>query len=289
MRYRFIEQERRSYPIGRLCRVMQVSRSGFYAWRRRPKSNRARQDELLTRQIQRIHRQNRGIYGVPRVHAELYDQKVRTSRKRVARLMRSAGLAGKRKGSLKRTRSPGSTPTASNLLAFSTSATQPDQIWVSDITYVRTAEGWLYLAVVLDVYSPRVVGWAMRERLAATLTVDAFNMACRQRRPLPGLICHSDRGTQYTSGTFRAALTAVGAVPSMGGSALDNALAESFFATLKCEEVRSYPSRDVARRYLFDYLETFYNRRRRHSSLGFLSPASFEELTVRRRLTDCLH
>lgn len=289
MRYRFIGQERRNYPVGRLCGVMQVSRSGFYAWRRRPKSNRAQQDEVLTRQIQHIHRQNRGIYGAPRVHAELYNQQVRASRKRVARLMRLAGLKGKRKGSHKQKRSPSSTPTASNLLAFRPAATQPDQVWVSDITYLRTAEGWLYLAVVLDVYSRRVVGWAMRERLTATLTVDAFSMAYWQRRPLPGLICHSDRGAQYTSGTFQAALIAVGAVPSMGGSALDNALAESFFATLKCEEVQTYSSRDVARRYLFDYLETFYNRRRRHSSLGFLSPAAFEELEATRRLTECLH
>jgi putative transposase len=297
VRYRFIEQERRSYPVGRLCGVMQVSRSGFYAWRRRPKSNRARQDELLTRQIQRIHQQNRGIYGAPRIHAELRDQQVRASRKRVARLMRLAGLQGKRKGVLNLKRTPSPTSPASNLLALGTSASGPDQIWVSDITYLRTAEGWLYLAVVLDVYSRRVVGWAMRERLTAALTVDAFKMAYRQRRPPPGLIHHSDRGTQYTSGTFRAAPAAVGALPSMGRSALDNALAVQrstepkalcFFATLKCEEARSYPSCDVARRYLFDYLETFYNRRRRHSSLGFLSPVAFEELAAKRRFTDCL-
>jgi putative transposase len=142
VRYRFIEQERRSYPVGRLCGVMQVSRSGFYAWRRRPKSNRTRQDEVLTQQIQCIHRQSRGIYGAPRIHAELCDQHVRSSRKRVARLMRLAGLEGKRKGSHKPKRTPSSTPTASNLLALSTSATQPNQIWVSDITYLRTAEGW---------------------------------------------------------------------------------------------------------------------------------------------------
>lgn len=142
MRYQFIEQERPSHAVGLLCRVMQVSRSGFYAWRGRPKSSRAQQDERLTQQIQRIHRQNRGVYGAPRVHAELRGQQVRAGRKRVARLMRSAGLAGKRKGSHKRKRGPGSAPTTSNLLAFSTSATQPDQIWVSDITYVPTAEGW---------------------------------------------------------------------------------------------------------------------------------------------------
>lgn len=158
MRYRFIEQERRSYPLGRLCQVMQVSWSGFYAWRRRPKSERVKQDEALTRRIQTVHQQSRRIYGAPRIHAELSDQQVPCSRKRVARFMRLAGLEGKRKGSHKRKRSPGSTPTASNLLAFSSAATQLDQIWVSDITYLRTGEGWLYLAVVIDAYSRRVCG-----------------------------------------------------------------------------------------------------------------------------------
>lgn len=280
MRYAFIQQERSHHALGLLCRMMQVSRSGFYAWRRRPKSQRTNQDELLTQQIRAIHKDNRGIYGAPRVHAELREQQVRCSRKRVARLMRLAGLRGKHKGSTKPRRRRSSSPTASNLLAAGITATQQDRVWLSDITYLRTAEGWLYLAVVLDAFSRRVVGWAMRERLTSALALDAFNMAYCQRKPLSGLILHSDRGSQYSSGTFRAALRGTGTVPSMGGSGLDNAVAESFFATLKTEAVpwESYPSRDVARLHLFDYLERFYNRQRRHSSLGYLSPAGFEEL-----------
>lgn len=277
MRYRFVEQERVHYPVGRLCRVMQVSRGGFYAWRRRPKSKRAEQDATLTRQIQGIHAQSRNVYGTPRIHAELKAQNVRCGRKRVARLMRLIGLTGKLKGNKRAKRSRASVP-ATNLLRGHGAATKPDQVWVSDITYLYTQEGWLYLAVVIDAYSRRVVGWAMRERLTAALTVDAFRMAWQQRRPLPGLICHSDRGSQYTSTSFRLALTAAHALPSTGCGALDNALAESFFATLKTEEATNYPSREVARRYLFDYLETFYNRQRRHSSLGFLSPVAFEKL-----------
>lgn len=287
MRYRFIEQERAHYSVGRLCGMMRVSRSGFYAWRKRPKSKRAQEDEGLTRKIQAIYQQNRKLYGAPRIHAELLSQKVCGSRKRVARLMRSARLKGKVKGGQKPKRSPPSIP-ATHLLKTHGSVTKADQVWISDMTYLHTAEGWLYLAVVIDAYSRRVIGWAMRERLTSVLTIDAFTMACQQRRPSKGLICHSDRGSQYTSGSFQTILAAVGALPSMGRGALDNAMAESFFATLKTEEASHYPSREVARRYLFDYLETFYHRQRRHSSLGYLSPAAFEELAAKRRLTNCL-
>ena len=287
MRYRFIEQEYESYPVERLCRVMQVSRSGFYGWRRKPKSRRAQQDEVLTRLIRTIYQQSRSIYGAPRVHAELRAQEIRCSRKRVARLMHAAGLKGKVKGDKKPKRSPPSTP-ANNLLRTHGAVTKPDQVWVSDITYLRTAEGWLYLAVVIDAYSRRVVGWAMRERLTAALTLAAFEMAYRQRRPQPGLICHSDRGSQYTSAVFRHRLKTSQARFSTAHSCYENAMAESFFATLKNEEARIYPSRSVARRYLFDYLETFYIRKRRHSSLVYRSPAVFAESAVQRRLTDCL-
>lgn len=287
MRYRFIEREHESYPVERLCKVMQVSRSGFYSWRRRPKSKRAQQDEMLTKQIQTIYQQNRKLYGAPRIHAELHAQEIRCSRKRVARLMSLAGLRGKVKGDKKPKRSPSSTP-AANLLKPHGAVTKPDQVWVSDITYLRTGEGWLYLAVVIDVYSRRVVGWAMQERLTAALTLAAFEMAYRQRRPRPGLICHSDRGSQYTSAVFQHCLKTSQARFSTAHSCYENALAESFFATLKCEQAFTYPSRDIAKRYLFDYLEIFYNRKRRHSSLGYLSPAVFEESAVQRRLTDCL-
>lgn len=287
MRYRFIEQERIHYPVGRLCGVMQVSRSGFYAWWRRPKSRRAQQDEVLTKQIQMIYQQHRKVYGAPRIHAELHAQEIRCSRKRVARLMCLAGLRGKVKGDKKPKRSPPSAP-ATNLLKTHGAVTKPNQVWVSDITYLRTAEGWLYLAVIIDAYSRRVVGWAMRERLTASLTQAAFEMAYRQRRPRAGLICHADRGSQYTSAVFQHCLKTSRVRFSTAHNCYENALAESFFATLKSEEAQGYPSREVARRYLFDYLETFYNRKRRHSSLGYHSPAAFEELAAKRRLTDCL-
>ena len=287
VRYRFVAQEHQSYPVERLCRVMSVSRSGFYAWQRRPPSDRAQRDELLTRHIRHIHQQHRSIYGAPRVHAELHAQDIRCSRKRVARLMRSAGLGGKVKGDKKPKRSPPST-SATNLLRTHGAVTKPDQVWVSDITYLHTGEGWLYLAVVIDAYSRKVIGWAMRERLTATLTLAAFEMAYRQRRPRPGLICHSDRGSQYTCAVFQHFLKTSQARFSTAHSCYENALAESFFATLKSEEAQGYPSREVAKRYLFDYLETFYNRKRRHSSLGYHSPAAFEELAAQRCLTDCL-
>lgn len=287
MRYRFIEQEWVHYPVGRLCGVMQVSRSGFYAWQKRPKSKRAQQDEMLTREIQTIYQQNRKLYGAPRIHAELRAQEIPCGRKRVARLMRLAGLKGRVKGDKKPKRSPSATP-ATNLLKTHGAVTKPDQVWVCDITYLRTAEGWLYLAVVIDAYSRRVVGWAMRERLTAALTLAAFEMAYRQRRPRPGLICHSDRGAQYTSAVFQHCLKTSRARFSTAHSCYENALVESFFATLKSEEAQGYPSLEVAKRYLFNYLETFYNRKRRHSSLGYFSPAAFEELAVQRCLTGCL-
>lgn len=279
MRYRFVEQERRSYPVGRLCGVMQVSRSGFYAWRGRPKSERAQRDDALTEKITAVHRCSRGTYGAPRIYAELREQQVPCSKKRVARLMRLAGLQGRRKGGTKAKRSRIIRPATNDLLQGNFSASKPDTVWFSDLTYLPTHEGWLYLAVVLDAFSRCVVGWAMQERLTTALALDAFEMACLQRKPAPGLILHSDRGSQYISGRYQSALQAAGVLPSLSGTCLDNAVAESFFATLKTEEVQGQPyeTRAQARRCVFDYLEVFYNRQRRHTSLGCLSPASFEE------------
>lgn len=279
MRYRFIEQERPNYAVALLCQVMRVSRSGFYAWRRRPKSERTEQDEALTVQIRAIHTQSRGNYGAPRVHAELRDQQVHCGKKRVARLMRLAGLKGRCKGESKRSRRRTNLPTAHNLLGSKFSAARPDTVWLSDITYLHTQEGWLYLAVVIDAYSRCVVGWAMQARMTSALTLAALDMACRRRQPSPGLIHHSDRGSQYLSGDYQNALQAAGMLASTSGNCLENAVAESFFATLKTEEVRGYPyqTRSQARRCIFDYLEVFYNRQRRHSSLGFQSPVMFED------------
>ena len=216
--------------------------------------------------------------------------------------MHAAGLKGKVKGAKKPKRSAPSAP-ATNLLKAHGAVTKTDRVWVCDITYLRTHEGWelgprgpaegcpfeSYLAVVIDAYARKLVGWAMRERLTAARVVDAFTMAFQRRRPHPGLICHSDRGPQYTSAVFQHCLKTSQVRFSTAHSCYENALAESFFATLKSEEAPGYHSREVARRYLFDYLEAFYNRQRRHSSLGYLSPAKFEELAAKRRLTHCLH
>ena len=196
--------------------------------------------------------------------------------------MRLAGLRGRCKGAAKRTRSRVSPPSTNNLLQGNFSAARPDEVWVSDITYLRTQEGWLYLAVVLDTFSRRVVGWAMQARMTTALTLAALDMACRRRKPPPGLIHHSDRGGQYTSDSYLHALRAAGMLNSTSGNCLENAVAESFFATLKTEEVQDkpYETKAQARRCVFDYLEVFYNRQRRHSSLGFQSPATFEERAV---------
>lgn len=244
----------------------------------------------LTEKIKAVHAQSRRLYGAPRVHAELRDQDVRCSRKRVARLMRSAGLQGKRKGERRQKRRKSNPPTANNLLMGCAAVARPDAVWVSDITYLRTQEGWLYLAVVLDVFSRRVVGWAMQARISTALTLAALEMAYRRRRPPPGLIHHADRGGQYVSGDYREALQTAGMLASTSGSCLENAVAESFFATLKTEAVPAQPfaTRTQARRCVFDYLEVFYNRQRKHSSLGFQSPVRFEEFAAQRRLTDCL-
>lgn len=282
MRYAFIKQEQSNYAVGLLCRVMQVSRSGFYAWRRRPKSEQSKRDAVLTGRIRVIHTRSRNNYGAPRVHAELRDQGIRCGKKRVARLMRLIGLRGKCKGKTGRRRSKTSRPTATNLLDGNFSAPKPNTVWMSDITYLRTQEGWLYLAVVLDAFSRQIVGWAMRERLTTALTLAALDMAHQRRKPPPGLIHHSDRGSQYMSGDYQCALQAAGMLASTSGHCLENAVAESFFATLKTEEVQGYcyETRAQAKCSVFDYLEVFYNRQRRHSSLGFQSPAKFEESAV---------
>jgi putative transposase len=287
VRYRFIQEEQAHYPVRLLCRVMQVSRSGFYAWRKRPKSVRAKRDEALTDRIRAIHVQSRSNYGVPRIHAELRDQQLNCGKKRVARLMRSAGLRGKCKGENRR-RSKGGLPAPNNLLSGNFSATELNTVWISGITYLPTQEGWRYLAVVLDVFSRRVVGWAMQASMTTALTLAALHMACKRRNPPPGLIHHSDRGGQYVGGDYQSALRAAGMLISTSSHCLENALAESFFATLKTGEVQDepYETREQARRCVFDYLEVFYNRQRRHSSLGFQSPA--HSSSGQQRLTGCL-
>ncbi len=268
------------YPIATLCRVLGVSPSGYYAWRARPMSARDRQDADLIRQIRQIHERSRGTYGAPRVHAELAAQGVRVSRKRVARPMREAGLQGvsRRKGRRTTVRDREARP-APDLVGRQFTARGPDRLWVADITYIPTWAGFLYLAVVLDAWSRRVVGWSMANHLRTELVVGALDMAVWQRRP-EGVIHHSDQGCQYTSIAFGRRCREMGVRPSMGsvGDGYDNALCESFFATLECElrERCRFHSQLEARVAVFEFIEGWYNPRRRHSGIDSVSPVEYE-------------
>ncbi len=283
-RFRFIQAEKVTYPIALLCRVLEVSRAGYYAWVRRGVSARARADAELMVTIRQLHTRSRATYGAPRVHADLAARKIRVGRKRVARLMRAAGLVGcaRRRRAVRTTvTDPAATP-APNVVARNFHPGAPDRLWVGDITYVPTEEGWLYVAVLLDACSRRVVGWAMADHLRTELALDALRMALTARRPAGGeLVHHTDRGCQYTADRYQTVLTAHGVTCSMSrtGNCLDNAMAESFFATLKSELIdrQVWPTRRAARQAIFEWLEVFYNRQRRHSALGYLSPAAFEE------------
>lgn len=285
-RFRFIDAEKAHFPVSLLCKIIGVSKSGYYAWKSRPPSQRSRQDAALTERIAEVHKRSRETYGYPRVHAKLCVLGVRCGRGRVARLMRKAGIRGCMRGRKKRTtrRDPLATP-APDLVRRNFRATAPDRLWTADITYMRTDEGFLHLAFVLDVYSRRIVGWSMASHLRTELVVDALEMAAWRRKPKAGLVHHSDRGTHYTALSFGKKLEEVGIVPSMGraGSALDNAISESFVSTLKVELVHRhrFPTREAARSAVFEYLEGFYNRRRLHSSLDYLSPESYEKLRTK--------
>jgi len=279
--YRFIRAERATYPITILCRVLHVARSAYYTWARRGVSARATADEALAQQVAAVHARSRRTYGSPRIKAELRAGGVRCARKRVARLMRTAGLVGchRRRRARTTVAEPTHTP-APNLVARDFRATAPDRLWLGDITYIATAEGWLYLAVIIDAYSRRVVGWAMADHLRTELALDALVMALQCRRPLPGLVHHTDRGCQYTAAAYQAALAARGLTVSMSraGECLDNAMAERFFATLKAElvDARTWPTRAAARLAIFEWLEVWYNRQRRHSALGYRAPVAYE-------------
>lgn len=279
--YRFILVEKANHSIACLCRVLGVARSGYYAWCRRQPSRRRRADAALSRQIRTIHQQSRATYGAPRVHAELRAQGVRCGRKRIARLMRQAGLVGchrRRRRTLTR-RDPQAQP-APDLVERNFQADVPNQLWVADLTYLTTGEGWLYLAVILDAFSRQIVGWAMASHLRAELVLEALELALWRRQPAPGLIHHSDQGSQYTALAFGQRLRRAGLVASMGtaGDAYDNALMEAFFATLKSElaAAQPWPTRQAARTAVFAYLECWYNPHRRHSALDYLSPIEHE-------------
>jgi putative transposase len=268
------------FPIATMCRLLGVSASGYHAWRRRPPSARSRRDAVLLTRIREIHAVSRGTYGTPRIHAELAAEGVSVGRKRVARLMRGAGLRGvsRRKGPRTTQRDEQHRP-APDLVERDFTAEGPDRLWVADITYVATWAGFLYLAVVLDAFSRRIVGWAMADHLRASLVLDALDMALQQRRP-EAVIHHSDQGSQYTSIAFGKRCRQAGVRPSMGsvGDCYDNAMCESFFATLECEllDRQRFRSHAEAKMALFQFIEGWYNPRRRHSAIGYLSPIQFE-------------
>ena len=281
-RYRFIAAEKAKYPVALLCRVLHVASSGYYAWRHRQPSRRNQANAELTKQIRVIHERSRGTSGAPRIHAELHAEQ-RVSRKRVARLMRAAGLAGRPPRRFRRTTIPDSKVQLDDLVQRDFTASAPDQKWFGDITYIRTWEGWLYLAIILDAYSRKVVGWAMADHLRTELATAALQMALTTRRPQPGLIQHTDRGSQYTSSTYRDLLAAHQVRQSVGkpGTCWDNSVAESFFATLKTELIyrHIWPSRRIATSAVFEFIAGWYNQHRRHSTLGYLSPADVERRT----------
>ena len=283
MRFQFIEDHRDELPVTRMCKALNVSPSGFYAWRSRPVSAREMANRELVKKIEAVYYDSYETYGSPRVYHELKSQDVACSENRVARLMRLRGLRAKQVRRYKTTTKRNKRhPVAPNLLKRDFRADRPDHKWLTDITYIPTQEGWLYLAVILDLYNRGIVGWAMSERMTSALTISALKMAIRERRPGDGLIHHSDQGSQYTDGTYQALLRGHGIQASMNGVGTwyDNAPMESFFGTLKSELVhhRVYHTRDEARPELFFYIEAFYNRRRRHSSLDYLSPEAYEQL-----------
>lgn len=280
--YRIISAERANFPVSVMCDVLGVSRSGFYGWERRAPSDRALNDAWLTAQIKDVHERARGVYGSRRVTAELrLGQGIIVSRRRVRRLMRQAEISGLVKVKRGRTtiRVPG-VRVADDLVERQFSPGEPNVLWVADLTYLRTWEGWLYLAAVQDAYSRMIVGWSMAEHMRSELVVDALQMGLHRRKPAPGLVHHSDLGSQYVSLAFGQQARDAGIAVSMGsrGDAYDNAVAESFFATLKKELVhrRPWPTRRELGSAVFEYIEAFYNRQRRHSTLGYLSPEEYE-------------
>ena len=277
-----ISAERARFPVSLQCELLGVSRSGFYEWLTRPPSDRALEDAWLIERIKEIHAEARGVYGAPRIHAELrLGHGIRVGRKRVERLMREAGLSGlvKRKRGRTTIRVQG-VRVADDLVKRQFRPDRPNQLWVADITYLRTWQGWLYLAAVQDTFSRAIVGWSLADHMRAELVVDALEMAVRRRRPGAGLVHHSDQGSQYVSLAFGQRARDAGIAISMGsrGDCYDNAVAESFFATLKKELINrsSWPTKQELGAAVFEFIEVFYNRQRRHSTLAMLSPLEFE-------------
>jgi len=283
MKYVFIELHRSNFRVSKMCRTLKISRSAFYSWRNRSKSKRELDNEFLLERIKEIHRQSKQIYGSPKIFEELKAQNIQCGKNRVARIMRKNGIKSKRTRKFKATtNSNHRLPIAPNLLNQVFSASKPNEIHVSDITYIPTGEGWLYLAVVIDLYSRQVVGWCMSERATKELVYNAVCQAIVRRKPKPGLIFHSDRGVQYASHKVRDLLKNNNMLQSMSkkGDCYDNAVAESFFAILKTELVyfEKFKTRDEAKKAIFEFIEIWYNRKRLHSKLKYLTPVQFEKM-----------
>ena len=283
MRFRVIEAEKAHHPVSRIASTLGVTRAGYHAWKRRGPSLRACEDARLKELLEKAFAASHETYGAPRLQVDLAEQGVHVGRKRVARLMRELGIVGvSRRGRRRVLRSAAETAAAPDLVRRRFTATARDELWVADITYIATWEGWLFLAAIMDIYTKRIVGWSMRDDLKADLVVDALGMAVTMRRPETGLIHHSDRGGQYRSLELGRTLHDSGIMASMGsrGDAYDNAAAESFMATIKTELVhrQRFKTRDAARLAVFRYIEGFYNPHRRHSALGYLSPAEYEKM-----------
>ena len=289
MKLRFIQQERRWFSVDALCRAMGVTRGGYWSWVRRRPGPREQADVVLLADIRRIHKDKRRIYGSPRIHDQLQKEGIRCGRKRVERLMQENDIKAKQGKKFKPTTtdSKHNLPVAPNILNRQFTRKRPNEAWVADITYIPTEEGWLYLAAIMDLFSRRIVGWAMGNRINRHLPLRALHMAAQRRRPPPGLIHHSDRGNQYASGDYQKALKKYGMICSMSrkGNCYDNAPMESWFHTLKVELVQDqkYATRREAMAEIFEYMEVFYNRQRIHTSIGGLTPSEYEELIRRRQ------
>jgi putative transposase len=281
--FAWIEERRAEWPVTQLCRVLDVSRAGFYAWRSRDARASETRREELTQQVTEIHAQAKGRYGSPRVHAELVARGVACCENTVARVMREAGVAAKTKRTFRQTTDSNHPhPVAENVLNRQFDPDEPNASWVADVTYIPTREGWVYLAAVVDLFSRVVIGWSMAATMTSRLVVDALEMALVRRRPGSGLVAHSDRGSQYASEHYQRRLTEERTACGMSrrGNCWDNAPMESFFASLKKERVHDedYATREQAKGSIFEYIESFYNRVRRHSSLGYVAPVEYERM-----------
>ena len=285
MKFRFISAYRETFKVGRMCSLLNVSRSGYYMWLRRPESRRSRENRALENKIRLLHAASHGIYGAPKIHQDLVDDGVRCGKNRVARIMRKAGIRSRAKKKFKATtNSKHNLPVAPNILNQDFTVDAPDRAWVADITYIATKQGWLYLAVLVDLFNRKVIGWSASPTMTRALAIDALQMALDQRTPNQGLVHHSDRGSQYASADYQKLLSKHDIACSMSrkGNCYDNAVAESFFHLLKTEWVNhhKYLTRSEAISSLFYYIEIFYNRKRRHSALNYLTPQQYNHFSI---------